>query len=267
MNLSELIEPLPPKWTRLLEAIDDEGHRKQYRELLASTQHVRVAYGFPANPPEPLTMEQMKRGETHNAELAVESAVVMHGGKKDGKDWLHLWLDHSPNHSRDLPYFAYSTIMADCWTEDEETDLVAWAWTDPAWPEANLGTAPWRKLWDRVGYIHEVAMESEDDDPSSKLRDFEKPTEPLVLYRGAIASRKRGMAWTTSLERAVWFRNHMSPANGVKRSGPLRQARVYRCVVPPERFYAHFEGRGEDEWVADVRSLQIDDITEEAMQS
>lgn len=239
----ELLEPLAPEVQAMLESLPDD-RRESFADIIAMTQRSRVAHGYPANPPEPLTTQQIKEGEIRNNERAIEDAIREYGGKRI-TGWFRFWMDHGPVHFRDLPHFAFYTIFSDCWSPDEERDLVSWAWTECEFPEANLGTVPWRRLWARVGYLHETR------DGESRMGT--PPAQKLTLYRGAIESRKRGLAWSGTETRARWFAERFS-------GDSFEDGRVWKIVVPPERIYARFEGRGEDEWVIDARHLKVEEV-------
>jgi hypothetical protein len=249
--MMDLLEPLDTKHQAIIDALP-EDKREPYLELFAMTQRTRVAYGYPANPADMLTFEEMKAGEMRNAEAVTMKVITELAGTKAGEDWLKRWLNAMPVSDRDLPSFAYHTVTQDCWTPEQELDLVCWAWTDPEWPEGNYGARVWRELWERIGFVHERL-----DEDDTKERDQSLPTAPVRLYRGAIASRKKGMAWTPDLDRAKWFARRLSPTTGT-RNGGLRVARVWTTLCPPDRVYARFDGRREEEWVIDTRGLRIE---------
>jgi hypothetical protein len=70
------------------------------------------------------------------------------------------------------------------------------------------------------------------------------PTGAATLYRGCLPARVRGMAWTTTVERAEFF---------AERRGA--SARVYAAHVPPRHILAILHDRGEDEVVVNPRWL------------
>jgi hypothetical protein len=67
---------------------------------------------------------------------------------------------------------------------------------------------------------------------------------PFVLYRGVAgrgeARREKGISWTASLEKAIWFS---------KRFPGLEDPAVYKSIVPIEYVYAYTNKRQEQEFI------------------
>ena len=145
-----------------------------------------------------------------------------------------------PIHDRDAPAAVHALHTAGVLAGGRLRSAVIWAWTKPECPETNLGTARWRALFKATGWI--------DDG------DAPRPARPVVLYRGAIPSRRDGLAWTGDPDKARWFADRFD--------GALDDtARVYRVTVPPDRVFARFRNRGEDEYVANVARLPVEVVT------
>jgi hypothetical protein len=214
----------------MLAALDNadlpEDDKNRLRAMLTNPAH---QFGL-------LPIEEQKERTAAAAEQAAEEFIALaqtgHVGDPMHAFWDLKWLSHN----RDLAHFAATIILADVLDEEDARAFALMAWTSPEWPEANLGGDLWRLLWQQVGYVS-------DGDP--------RPTGPVTLYRGAVPARKRGMAWTADLTRARWF------AHRFPRSEHFKQGRVYTASVAPERIYARYTGRGEDEWVIDTRGLGI----------
>jgi len=75
-----------------------------------------------------------------------------------------------------------------CFKVDQEAlrKIVADVWSSADFPERNLSP---RSVW--VDLFRQA--------------DYPVPSEPVTLYRGSTPGRRRGMAWTTDLDRARWF--------------------------------------------------------------
>jgi hypothetical protein len=174
-------------------------------------------------------------------EEAMRRALEDHRDKHDLEPgaYTSYWYAR-PTHNRDLPYFAFATVTAGCYTPLGALDIVEDAWVQPEWPEANYGTPMWRTMFQQVGYLHL------DEDGQPQPRPEVVPT----LWRGAIPSRRKGMAWTSDRERAEWFVRRWQPG------GSFRKASLWRLDdVPADRVFARFDGRGEHEWALDTRGL------------
>lgn len=142
-------------------------------------------------------------------------------------------------HTRDLPLYALTILLANVLDADTARDFAVDAWRIPEWPEANGGTDGWRAVWQSVGFC-------------SDEENVTRPTEPLTLWRGALPARKRGMAWTADRDTGLWFARRF----GGNIHGGARP-RLYTATVTPDRVYARLTGRGENEWIIDTRSLPI----------
>lgn len=213
------------------------------RAMLDNTRKMREMYGYPPDPPEPLTLEQMKAGEHRNAEHAIADALNRYGGTRAGQDANRLWFSHNPVHDRDLPEFAYATIGTNCWAPEDAEALAIIAWSQPEWP----GQHPagfWRAIFTRVAESTPLPLCSDDDCPLPH-------DQPLRVYRAAFSSAKRGLAWTTDRNTATWF-----AARG-DMSGKRKRMRMWTTEVPADRVYAHITGRSESEIVCDVRGLRL----------
>jgi hypothetical protein len=189
-----------------------------------------------------LPMFYLDKAETlqHMEELA-EELVEKHSGYKTltaQEFWREAW--SRPHHDRDHPDLLLALIESDCLTEDATRELLEDVWVTVEFPEQNGGSQRWMDAFDMAGWV--------SDDES------ERPTEPMVLYRGAIEDHKVGMAWTADPERAAWFAQRLS-------SG-MEPGHVYRRTFQPREILARFAGRNEDEYVCWVADLDEDEIEE-----
>jgi hypothetical protein len=187
----------------------------------------------------------MKAWDAHAVEIFSAKIIEEHGGKKDLDDWGPVWLP-SQIHDRELPGFTMLTVMADCWTEDEAKALVFDGWTLTEWP-SQIGLRYWRTVFDKVGFVC-------NDEECEIHPEETQATVPLTCYRASFSSDKRGLSWTTDLERAEWF------ANRGDMTGKGRVMRIWQCEVPADRQYAHLCNRKESEVVADVRGLKVTEV-------
>jgi hypothetical protein len=96
-------------------------------------------------------------------------------------------------------------------------------WMMPAHPESLLPLLDWVNLFRQAA--------------------FPRPSEPVQLFRGALPSRRRGMAWTADPERAHWFAHRWEGNRG-------QHARVYSLTAPPDAVLCDVDG-----WSADVGFL------------
>jgi hypothetical protein len=83
--------------------------------------------------------------------------------------------------------------------------------------------------------------------------NYEKPEHSMTLYRGTTSGRRRGMSWTTDLEKARWFAGRMVDFG-------YSRAEVVTVIAPPEAILCDLdpldpEGRGEEEIVVDPSAL------------
>lgn len=121
------------------------------------------------------------------------------------------------------------------WTPDHLQPLVADAWSAAEAPELDLGADLWVSLFSAA--------------------DYPRPPEPLTLYRGCSPHRRRGMAWSTDIERARWFARRF-----LTQAGPRGRA-LYETTAPPDAVLAMVDGacvdggRHEAEVVVDPTKL------------
>lgn len=126
-----------------------------------------------------------------------------------------------------------------CWhaiPEAQRPATLAHVWGVAKWPERALGADTWVRLFRSVGFVSEAGRPA--------------PVEPLQAYRGATWGRRRGMAWTTDLDRARWFAERTTAFGFV--------GHVFGAVVEPVAVLASLDspnGRGEQEIVIDPAYL------------
>ncbi len=113
------------------------------------------------------------------------------------------------------------------------TALVPGVWSGAEWPSATLSRRVWIELF-RAGA-------------------YPTPSKPTDLYRGAIPSHARGMAWTRDRDKAEWFAARWTLLTD-------KAAHVYTVAAPPAAFLADIDlieggGRREGEIVVDPAFL------------
>lgn len=117
----------------------------------------------------------------------------------------------------------------------ETAALTGTTWSMAECPDADLPRKTWRALFGLAGFCA-------DGVPT------ERPTQPLVLYRGATAARRRCWSWTDDRSVAEAY------ASGQYRREP---GSVWVARVAPRRLLARVTERDEAEWIVDTTRLQI----------
>ena len=218
-------------------------HQVMDPQLADLIRQQRQRYGLD---PEPLvlpTMTEMRMGETLGAAEIIETALRELRGTRSGTDAAQRWWSRA-THKRDLPEYACRTIPAGCWTDDEAYDLLGMAWQHPEVAGA-VPKIEWRRAFEAVTG-GKTLCEVRDDGYACTVHD-----EPVKVYRGSFGSEKRGLSWTLDREAGAVVR-------GPWRHGwKGRTMRVWTTVVSPDRVWAHFTSRGENELVCDVSGLHI----------
>lgn len=117
------------------------------------------------------------------------------------------------------------------------SDVIGTVWQMPEWPVAQLGQDRWLELWHQAGFV-------------GQTEDAPPPTELVTVYRGTTWGRRRGMSWTTDLDRATWFASRIS--SWLKVEGI-----VVGLAAPPQAVLADLasEDRQENEVVVDPNRL------------
>ena len=123
------------------------------------------------------------------------------------------------------------------WWSDGEVDreslrsLLPGVWAGVEFPRRVLSPARWLELFAAAGFLGE-----------------RQPPEPLTLYRGALPGYARGMAWTTSQKRAVWYADRWALTTG-------RKAFVYTVDAPHDAILATIPERKESDVIVDPRRI------------
>lgn len=92
------------------------------------------------------------------------------------------------------------------------------------------------------------------------------PGDGLTVYRGAYPIVRRGLAWTTSPDKAAWFCTYADvhavraahsgqPIDGSRVASERSRPRVYVAHAPADAILAIYSERDEQEVVADPRML------------
>lgn len=107
-------------------------------------------------------------------------------------------------------------LLFDWWKDGHLTPgdmaaIVAFVWSGADGSRRSLSTELWVNFFKMAGY--------------------QKPDNPLRLYRGATPHFARGMSWTDDPIVARWFADRFATFAG---SGPFKAAYVYTIVAPPE---------------------------------
>lgn len=192
-------------------------------------------------------LEEMKHLQYEAAVIAVRECRRSHEGSQSCENFMsEYWYRSSGvfgTHDRDLPWATAEVIAGGCLTPQGARELIVRAWTGPEFPEANLTQELWLGLFRTVGFI------TDDEEEQEEMA----PHVPVRLWRGAIPSRARGMAWTSDKSRAKWFATRLDGVSSRERGA------VWTTMAPPEAILARFTRRGESEFVLDPRSLAVDE--------
>jgi hypothetical protein len=133
------------------------------------------------------------------------------------------------------PDFLAEALVDGKVTNDTVTALVGEVWSSAEYPDRELDHDTWRWLFDVAGFTVDGKRAA-------------RPTEPMTLYRGAVAERRTDWSWSRNIKVAERF------AAGVRGRA---EGRLWVCEVPPEAMLAVNTERDEDEVVVDTRGLQI----------
>ncbi|MFJ9474735.1 hypothetical protein ACIRRI_06925 [Streptomyces mirabilis] len=133
------------------------------------------------------------------------------------------------------------SLLADAYSEDKitaetVTALIGGIWSGAEYPDRHLDRDTWRWLFDVAGFTI-------DGEPA------ERPTEPILLWRGTVPERRTDWSWTTDRTIAEGY------ANGTAARRPT--GRLHVVLAPPEALLAANNGRSEAEYVVDTRGLTI----------
>lgn len=131
--------------------------------------------------------------------------------------------------------------LADAYSDDKVTAetltaLIGGIWSMAEFPDRHLDRDTWRWLFKVAGFTI-------DGTPS------ERPTEPILLWRGSVPERRTDWSWST--ERAVAQRYAFGNLN----FRPI--GRLYVVLAPPESLLCANTERDEAEYVVDTRGLNI----------
>jgi hypothetical protein len=214
--------------------------------------------GYNLDWPRPIDLPLRKQIEGTNMALATVAVLREHGGKHslDEVEFTLSAAAPGPIHDRNAPNALYALVTGGALSQEGMRDGILWAWQQCEYPEANLSAGQWRTIFaalDKPMCDHDVFASEQDGavmpcDPACR-----REGEPLTLYRGAIPSRRKGMAWTADRERAEWFRDRFNTAG-------LKTAHLYTATVEPRRVLARFIGRSEDEYVIDTKGLRVEQV-------
>lgn len=125
-------------------------------------------------------------------------------------------------------------------TAETVTALVGGIWSGAEFPDQHLDRDTWRWLFKVAGFTI-------DGIPA------ERPTNPIVLWRGSVPARRTDWSWST--DRAVAEKY----AFGSMNHRPT--GRLYTVTAPPETLLCANNCRDEAEYVVDTRGLDIREVT------
>jgi hypothetical protein len=152
--------------------------------------------------------------------------------RNEGPVILSTWLDN-------LEWPCDTIDKANAYRSKFLRDVLADVWCLAEYPERYFPRRWWVDLFRDAGYP--------------------RPTKPLTIFRGATSSRRLGMSWTTSRERAEWFaQRYIGETSAIN-------AYIYRTTVHPIWVLCRVDGacqdggRGEGEVV--VEPLRLGKIT------
>jgi hypothetical protein len=183
-------------------------------------------------------LDETKERESEHATRLISAVVDEFSGKESFPfgEFVHLTTLTGRIYG---PRAAYILDRMRCLVPEDYAELVSYTWSIAEFPGLSLSKRHWLGLWRKAGFTM-------DGKPA------ERPTEPMLLWRAAHPTYKRGFAWTDSRKVAEWFLQ--------ARYG--RNHRLYEVVAPPDRLlaYIHDSGRGESEWIIDARALPLIEV-------
>lgn len=112
--------------------------------------------------------------------------------------------------------------------------LIALVWSLAEFPEESIGRRAWLPMFRKAGFVTDVG-------------GVERPGSALQVFRGTTWGRRRRMAWTSDVGKALWFarRTSLFGLSGV----------LVGAVAPPDGILGIFHDRSESEVVVDPASL------------
>jgi hypothetical protein len=132
----------------------------------------------------------------------------------------------------------YAALYRDPANRDAMAEYAGGAWF--RWGTSFLGPAAWRDLFRRAGYRF-------NDRPA------ERPTEPMMLWRGAVDEHRLNWSWTPKRDFAVWF--------AVEAPIQCSTGDLWCAVVTPDRLLAATTPGAPNEhlveYVVDTRGLVV----------
>lgn len=121
------------------------------------------------------------------------------------------------------PYFDKQYFLAKWWDKLNQEDKKSYL--EMVWLQKGdcpiYGYDWWIPYFEEIGFIAN--------------NGFEKPLQPITLYRGSRPSYILGMSWTDQIEAAELFKNYSL-------LGGLPPKKIYKTVVQPESVLAIFSG-------------------------
>jgi len=139
------------------------------------------------------------------------------------------------------PALLFALVDAGKIDREDLAVLLAEVWAMVEFPERAVRRDRWLALFQEAGFV---------SDPPGLVR----PSQSMALYRGCPTRRRRGLAWTTDLEKARWYADRH--ANVFR----LGRANVFAVELPPERVLALINGRKESDVIADVDGLALREL-------
>jgi hypothetical protein len=182
-------------------------------------------------------IEETKARESEHADALITSAINQFRGERSMDFSLIVRLTRLAGRIYG-PRTLYALDRTACIDPSAYERLVPYVWSIAEFPGLSLNKRDWVNLWYKSGFTKDGCA-------------AERPGVPITLWRAAHPRYKRGLAWTDDEQVARWFLQ--------ARYG---NHRLYQVTAPPERLlaYIHKEGRGESEWITDVRALPMEEI-------
>ena len=131
------------------------------------------------------------------------------------------------------PHILYDLDEQGLVSEQDFPRLLATAYTMCEYPTDYLDIEVWVAWFGRVGFR------------DSEGKPIERPTEKMVLYRGALPENRHSLSWTIDREQAQWFANR------------IPGAKVYRLEASPNQLLADYRGGGRGEAEMVVRPYEL----------
>jgi len=140
-------------------------------------------------------------------------------------------------------------FRADALTAKQLNHLLSSWWAPCEFPALAVGNRMAVCMFKAAGFVTDSP-----EDVDAEMRPLIRPKQDLVIYRGAAATRRFGLSWTTEFAVAAWFARRFQDLIQLP-SGQLDPVAVYSATIPPRHILGMFDQRKESEVVVNPNGL------------